>query len=89
MIVCWIATLYCIWKFIDRLFQRNVKIAIEFIRNIFGFRRDVFEAYVNKLEEYCTRLCDNGCVTGFDVLCLDLKKVKELVYKLKVIGRNV
>jgi len=56
-------------------------VVMESIGEIHYFRRKSIEAYINKLDEYCRMLIDNSCRADYDVLCLDLNALKNLIKK--------
>jgi hypothetical protein len=70
------------WHYVAKIVDKATapwRVIMESIGEIHYFRRKSIEAYINKLDEYCRMLIDNSCRADYDVLCLDLNALKNLI----------
>ena len=67
-------------KIVDKA-TASWSVIMESIGEIHYFRRKSIETYIYKLDEYCRMLIDNSCRAEYDVLCLDLNALKNLINK--------
>jgi len=77
-----IILLFMFNKFTRKSYQMVLR-AVRSIDNLVKFNKEGLRMYVEKLNDYCTELCDAGCVEDADILCLDIEKLNELVGKLE------
>lgn len=82
VVVIIIIVFVIMWRYVAKIVDKATaswRVVMESIGEIHYFRRKSIEAYINKLDEYCRMLIDNSCRADYDVLCLDLNGLKNLI----------